>query len=125
MLRGRATPYRCAGATRQSRRHPRRHDPSGALVAGGKLMPVRTVGRRQVLWRTIVGDIKHAARRPREFNQILRDLWPVAKGFAARGITSVELRQIDGLGEKPMTGYFDDPQRLIVAALCDSLGAKT
>ena len=88
-------------------------------------MPVRTVGRRQVLWRTIVGDIKHAARRPREFNQILRDLWPVAKGFAARGITSVELRQIDGLGEKPMTGYFDDPQRLIVAALCDSLGAKT
>lgn len=89
-------------------------------------MPVRTVGERDLLWRTIVGDIKHAATRRHEFRyQVLRDLWWVAKRFGARGIKSIELRQIRGLGDQPMTGYFDDPQRLVVAALCDRLGART
>jgi hypothetical protein len=89
-------------------------------------MPVQTVGKRQILWRTLAGDVKHAVTRPRQFRyQVVRELWSVAKGFGARGIRSIELRQIDGLGEKPMTGYFDDPQRLVVAALCDCLGART
>ena len=71
-------------------------------------MPVRTVGWRHILWRTIVGDIKHAATRPQEFKyQVLRESWLVAKRFGAHGISGIELRQIEGLGEKPMTGYFD------------------
>ena len=90
------------------------------------MMPVRTVGRRHIWQRTIVGDIKQAATRRHEFKeQVLWELASVAKRFGASGIRSIELRQIDGLGEKPMTGYFDDPQRLIVAALCDRLGART
>jgi predicted O-methyltransferase YrrM len=89
-------------------------------------MPVRTVAQRHLLWHTIVGDIKHAVTRRHEFRyQVVRELWSVAKRFGARGISSVELRQIEGLGEKPMTGFFDDPQRLVVAALCDRLGAQT
>jgi predicted O-methyltransferase YrrM len=89
-------------------------------------MPVRTVGQRQILWHTIVGDIKHAATRRHELrNQALRDLWSVAKCFGARGVRSIEPGQIDGLGDKPMTGYFDDPNRVVLAALCDLLGART
>lgn len=89
-------------------------------------MSVRKVSWRHIFWRTILADAQHAVARPREFrNEVVRELWSAAKRFGARGIESVELDHIDGLGDKPMTGYFDDRQGMIIAGLCERLGART
>lgn len=87
---------------------------------------MRTVRQRELLSRVFFGDVRNALARRHEFRYyFVRDLWIVAKRFAARGIRSVELHQIQGLPVTPMTGFYDDPNRLVLAALCHRLGART
>lgn len=89
-------------------------------------MGVRTVGQGELVPRVIIGCVRNALARRHEFRYyFVRDLWIAAKRFAAGGIRNVELHQIQGLPDTPMTGFYDDANRLVLAAICHRLGART
>lgn len=81
---------------------------------------------RALIASTAAGVLGGAIRRRRAFRyQFVRELWTAAKRFAAADITAIELADIPALWPAVVSGYIDDPQRAIIAALVAELGART
>lgn len=82
-------------------------------------------GNRQIAARALVGVLRSAATRPRELrHHVVRDLWSVAKRFGSQQIANVEIREIPGVRDTIVSGYVDDPNRGVLAALCATLEAR-
>lgn len=83
-------------------------------------------GNRQIAARTLSGAIRASVRRPSELRYgVIRDSWSALKRFGATEIENVESREIPSVGDAVVDAYIDDPNRAVLAALCQGLGART
>jgi Methyltransferase domain len=64
-------------------------------------------------------------RRPELRHHVVRDVWTVAKRFAADPVQNIELRELPCLRDTVVEGYVDDYQRLLLAALSKELGCRS
>jgi predicted O-methyltransferase YrrM len=81
---------------------------------------------RRIVASTARGLATGAVKRPGEFRRsLVRDVWTVAKRFAASGVQNIEFREIPFLYDAVVEGYIDDPQRSVIAALVGGLGCRT
>jgi hypothetical protein len=70
--------------------------------------------------RGLVTGRGHARHRLRQ------ELWLAAKRFAAaRAIRQIDLTDLDGVIDTVVSGYADDPNRLVIAAICARLRCET
>jgi hypothetical protein len=81
---------------------------------------------RQILPRALAGAARAAVRRPRELRyHVIRDVWSVTKRFGATSIENIDRSEISGLQDAVIEGYIDDPNRAVLAAVCQAVGART
>jgi hypothetical protein len=81
---------------------------------------------RRLLLGTAAGMARGVRARPGEFrHHVARDAWTVAKRFAAPGVVNIEKREVPCFVEEVVTGYLDDHQRMLLAALARRTGAQT
>jgi predicted O-methyltransferase YrrM len=77
---------------------------------------------RRIVGATVLGVTRGLLRRREQFRyQFVRETWTAAKRFAAEGIETIELADIPALWPAVVTGYVDDPQRCLIAALAAEL----
>ena len=55
----------------------------------------------------------------------VREVWAALKRSSSQAITIVDLYQLPGVADTKVAGYVDDPHRLLLAALCQSLHSST
>jgi hypothetical protein len=81
---------------------------------------------RQVALRALGGAAYSTLRDPQEFRyRVVRDSWTMIKRFGARSIEDVEIREVPCVRDAVIEGYIDDPNRAVLAALTQGLGART
>jgi predicted O-methyltransferase YrrM len=81
---------------------------------------------RGLVGRALAGAARAAVRRPRELRyHVIRDVWSVTKRFGAARIDNIQRSEISGVQDAVIEGYIDDPNRAVLAALCQALGART
>ena len=81
---------------------------------------------RALLWSTARGLARGITGRREEFrHHVARDAWTVAKRFAADGVVNIEKREVPCFVSEVLTGYVDDHQRMLLAALARATGART
>lgn len=81
---------------------------------------------RSLLATTARGALRGAVERRDELrHHVARDAWTIAKRFAASGVVNVEKREIPCFVEEVVTGYLDDHQRMLLAALARRTRART
>jgi predicted O-methyltransferase YrrM len=56
---------------------------------------------------------------------VVREVWTVAKRFAAESVENIEFREIPCLWDATVEGFLEDQQRLFLAALVGGLGCRT
>ncbi len=57
--------------------------------------------------------------------RLMRELWAATKRFAAADIVELDQTEIAGLADAVVEAYIDDPNRAVVAALCELCDATT
>ena len=81
---------------------------------------------RELLGPTARGLVRGALDRRAELrHHVARDAWTIAKRFAAEGVVNIEKREVPCFVEEVVTGYLDDHQRMLLAALARRTGART
>lgn len=98
------------------------HDVS---LVGPLVNQVRKVANRDILPTVLKGFASAAVNRRRELRYyVVPDLWRLIKRFGAAGvIENIELREVVGAADKVVTGYIDDRNRAVIAAVCQATGA--
>lgn len=80
----------------------------------------------QILGKVARGAARGLRERRQELRyRLLRDVWSSTKRFGATGIENIAIREIPGIRDEVIEGYIDDRNRVVLAALCRALGAKT
>jgi predicted O-methyltransferase YrrM len=81
---------------------------------------------RRIAAATVQGFLRGVGQRPQEFRQhVVRDAWTIVKRFGATAVENIESREIPFLYDQVVESHIDDPQRAIIAALVNGLGAET
>lgn len=81
---------------------------------------------RRLLASTARGLARGVVERRDEFrHHVARDAWTVAKRFAAAGVVNIEKREVPCFATEVVTGYIDDHQRMLLAALARATQART
>lgn len=81
---------------------------------------------RQVLLRSLGGVLRNVVRRPQELRyHVARELWSLTKRFGAPNVENVELRELPSIANTTVDAYIDDPNRAVLAALCQATEART
>jgi hypothetical protein len=76
--------------------------------------------------RTMTNAMRNAVRHRDELRyRVARELWSTTKRFGSPAIRNVELADVPGLADAVVEGYIDDPNRVVLAALCGQLGCTT
>jgi predicted O-methyltransferase YrrM len=87
-------------------------------------------GSRDRQWglvaRTLKGVVRNALRNPEELRfHAMRDAWVLTKRFGSLSVRNIRLRDLPAVQDAPIEGYFDDPNRAVLAAICQALQART
>lgn len=87
----------------------------------------QTDSNRQIAFRALAGALRSSIRSPAELRyHVIRDSWSIVKRFgASASIDNAEVREIPCVRDAVVEGYIDDPNRAILGALCQGLGART
>jgi predicted O-methyltransferase YrrM len=81
---------------------------------------------RRIAARALSGALRASVRKPSELRyQVVRESWSTLKRFGATAIEDVEIREIPCVREAVVKAYIDDPNRGVLAALCQGLEART
>ncbi len=89
-------------------------------------MPKRTDRQVGIIADTVRGALRRAVHDREELRfHVLRDVWSVTKRFASARIQNLELRELPGVHDAIIEGYIDDPNRRVLAAICQSVRAES
>ncbi|MDQ6806109.1 MAG: glycosyltransferase, partial [Actinomycetota bacterium] len=81
---------------------------------------------RQLLLGVSTGVARGVLRKPAELRyHVAREIWSAAKRFGSHSIENIDLREVPGVQDAIMEGYLDNRNRVVLAALCRALGART
>lgn len=81
---------------------------------------------RQIFGQALLGVLRGVARKPGELRyHVARDVWSITKRFGSAEIVNIEISDIPGIQDRTVEGYIDDANRVVVAALCAAVGAKS
>jgi predicted O-methyltransferase YrrM len=76
--------------------------------------------------RTLKGVLRNAVRNREELRfHAMRDAWVLTKRFGSLSIRNIRLADLPAVQDAPIEGYFDDPNRAVLAAICQTLEAQT
>jgi predicted O-methyltransferase YrrM len=75
---------------------------------------------------TLKGVLRNALRNREELRfHAMRDAWVLTKRFGSLSIRNVRLGDLAAVQDAPIEGYFDDPNRAVLAAICRTVEART
>ena len=80
----------------------------------------------QIASRVLAGTLRGLRARRAELRyHLLRDVWSSTKRFGAENVENVAIREIPAIRDMTVEGFIDDRNRVVLAALCAAIGAKT